>query len=281
MVSYFSDLLNVSCSGYYNYLNTVDNKKIIEDKDLEAKENILKAMNYRGYKKGSRSIEMVLEGEYSIIHSRRKIQRIMRKYNIKCPVRKTNPYRKMAKATKEHRVVTNLLERNFKQGIPGKVLLTDITYIPYGNNHMAYLSTIKDVSSNDILSYHISDSLKIDIVTVTIDKLMIQHKKDLHKDAFVHSDEGDHYTSLKFQKLPKENGLGQSMSCRGNCYDNSVMENFFGIMKQEMYYGVVYYSFDELKDAIEKYIKYYNEQRIKEKLGWMSPVEYRLNLLAA
>ncbi|CAI3553454.1 transposase [Clostridium neonatale] len=79
----------------------------------------------------------------------------------------------------------------------------------------------------------------------------------------------------------KENRIFQSMSRKGSCHDNSVMENFFGIMKQEMYYGVVYYSYDELKEAIEQYIKYYNEQRIKEKLGWMSPVEYRLNLLAA
>ena len=79
----------------------------------------------------------------------------------------------------------------------------------------------------------------------------------------------------------KENKIYQSMSCKGNCYDNSVMENFFGILKQEMYYGTTYYSFDELKNKIEKYIKYYNEQRIKEKLGWMSPVEYRLNTLAA
>lgn len=71
------------------------------------------------------------------------------------------------------------------------------------------------------------------------------------------------------------------MSRKGNCYDNSVMKNFFGILKQEMYYGTTYYSFDELKNKIEKYIKYYNEQRIKEKLGWMSPVEYRLNTLAA
>ena len=63
------------------------------------------------------------------------------------------------------------------------------------------------------------------------------------------------------------------MSCKGNCYDNSVMENFFGIMKQEMYYGNTFYSFDELKETIEKYIKYYNEKRIKEKLGWMSPVQ--------
>ena len=79
----------------------------------------------------------------------------------------------------------------------------------------------------------------------------------------------------------KENRIFQSMSRKGNCYDNSVMENFFGILKQEMYYGCVYYSYDELRNAIEQYVKYYNEQRIKQKLGWMSPVEYRLSLLAA
>ena len=84
-----------------------------------------------------------------------------------------------------------------------------------------------------------------------------------------------------YSRRLKENKIYQSMSCKGNCYDNSVMENFFGILKQEMYYGTTYYSFDELKNNIEKYIKYYNEQRIKEKLGWMSPVEYRLNTLAA
>ena len=82
------------------------------------------------------------------------------------------------------------------------------------------------------------------------------------------------------QKL-KEERIFQSMSRKGNCHDNAVMENFFGLMKQEMYYGVIYYSYEELKDAIERYIKYYNEQRIKEKLGWMSPVQYRLHLLAA
>ena len=79
----------------------------------------------------------------------------------------------------------------------------------------------------------------------------------------------------------KEHRIFQSMSRKGKRYDNSVMENFFGILKQEMYYGVVYYSYDELKEAIEKYINYYNEKRIKQKLGWMSPVEYRLNLQAA
>ncbi|MDD3393021.1 MAG: IS3 family transposase [Anaerotignum sp.] len=79
----------------------------------------------------------------------------------------------------------------------------------------------------------------------------------------------------------KENKIFQSMSQKGNCHDNSVMENFFGIMKQERYYGVVYYSYEQLKDTIDKYIKYYNEKRIKEKIGWMRPVEYRLSLLVA
>lgn len=79
----------------------------------------------------------------------------------------------------------------------------------------------------------------------------------------------------------KENKIFQSMSHKGNCYDNSIMENFFGIMKQEMYYGVVCYSYDQLKEIIDKYINYYDKDRIKEKLGRMSPVEYRLSLLAA
>ena len=72
----------------------------------------------------------------------------------------------------------------------------------------------------------------------------------------------------------------QSMSRKGNCYDNAIIENFVGVMKQEMYYGCVYYSYEELKDAIEKYIYYYNNQRIKQKLSWMSPVEYRLRQVA-
>ena len=84
-----------------------------------------------------------------------------------------------------------------------------------------------------------------------------------------------------YQYELKENMIFQSMSRKGNCYDNSPMENFFGIMKQEMYYGRIYTSFDELKNAIEKYICYYNEKRIKVSLGYLSPVEYRKRMLAA
>lgn len=81
-----------------------------------------------------------------------------------------------------------------------------------------------------------------------------------------------------YSAMLKNNKIFQSMSRKGNCHDNSVMENFFGLLKQEIYYGVTYYNFEELKAAIEKFIAYYNKKRIKQKLGWMSPIEYRLSL---
>lgn len=216
MVTYFCQLLHVSRSGYYNYLATIEERAVKERKDREAHDLILKAFNHRGYKKGSRSIKMTLEHDFGIVMNRKKIQRIMRKYGIQCPHRKANPYKQMAKATKEHRVVPNKLNRHFKQGVPGKVLLTDISYMPY-NGKMAYLSTIKDGSTNEILAYHVSNRITLDIATRTVEKLFRNNRVKLHPEAFLHSDQGVHYTSPKFQKLLKHYKLGQSMSRRGNC----------------------------------------------------------------
>ena len=120
MTKYFCNLLGVSRSGYYSYLKASAIREAREQLDLEAKEIILKAFNRRGYKKGSRSIKMILENEYNIIFSRKKIQRIMKKYGIVCPHRRPNPYKKIAKATKEHQVVPNKLNREFKQGFQEK-----------------------------------------------------------------------------------------------------------------------------------------------------------------
>lgn len=279
-VSHFCTLLGVSRSGYYHYLNTSDKRLLSEQKDLEARENILKAFKYKGFTKGSRAIKMTLQNVFGINYNRKKIQRIMRKYDIVCPMRKTNPYRKMAKATKEHRVVPNLLNRNFKQGVPGKVLLTDITYLPYGNNQMAYLSCIKDGSSNDILAHHTSGRITLDIATTTIDKLIKNHKNDLHEEAFIHSDQGVHYTSPKFQKLLKENGLGQSMSRRGNCWDNAPQESFFGHMKDEVDFSVCQ-TLDEVIAKVDEYIEYYNNHRYQWGLKKMTPKQYRSHLLNA
>lgn len=280
MVTYFCALLNVSRSGYYNYLKTSDVRAAREQKDLEARDLILKAFNRRGYKKGSRSIKMTLEQDFDVIMSRKKIQRIMRKYKIECPHRKPNPYKRMAKATKEHRVVENTLKRNFKQGIPGKVLLTDISYLPYNGNRMAYLSTIKDASTNEILAYHVSDRITLDLATKTLDKLMRNRRVQLHPEAFIHSDQGVHYTSPKFQALLRKYGLGQSMSRRGNCWDNAPQESFFGHFKDEVDFDSVK-TLDELHAKVNHYMVYYNNYRYQWNLKRMAPVQYRNHLLTA
>ena len=169
---------------------------------------ILNVFNRRGYKKGSLQIKMTLEGEMGIVYSLKRIRRIMKKYGIICPHRRRKPYLKLRKATEEHRVVPNLLNREFRQETPGKVLLTDITYLYYGTGKVAYLSTILDASTNEILSYHVSDSLRIALVTETIEKLFRNKRVPLHPEAFIHSDQGVHYTSPTFQALLKKKGLG-------------------------------------------------------------------------
>lgn len=279
VVKHLCSLTGVSRSGYYRYLNTEAIRETREEQDKVVKENILKAFQFKGYKKGSRSIKMTLMTTFGINYSRSRIQRIMRKYEIICPIRKSNPYKRIAKATKEHSVVANSLNRNFKQSIPGKVLLTDITYLPYSNSNMAYLSTIKDSSTNEILAYNVSDRININIALETIHKLMKNRQITLADNAFIHSDQGSHYTSPQFQKLLKTHNIGQSMSRRGNCWDNAPQESFFGHMKDEIEYKTCQ-SLSEVQDVIDDYIDYYNNHRCQWNLKKLTPVQYRNQLLS-
>lgn len=279
LTKYFCGLLGVSKSGYYRHLNTIETRNIRENKDIEDSRVILKAFNKRGYKKGSRGIKMVLENDFGVIYSRKKIQRVMRKFDIKCPYRKANPYRRMAKATKEHCVVSNTLKRKFKQEEPGKVCLTDITYIKFGGDKTAYLSVVKDGSTNEILAYHVSNKITLDIATSTIEKLISNKKVILKPDAFIHSDQGFHYTSPKFQQLLKFNGLSQSMSRRGNCWDNAPIESFFGHFKDEVDLKSCT-TLNQLKHKINHYMHYYNNYRFQWNLKKMTPVQYRNHLLS-
>ena len=202
---------------------------------------------------------MTLENEFNIVYSLSRIRRIMNKNEIICPHRKAKPYRKIAKATKEHTVVKNILNREFKQATPGKVLLTDITYLPYSNSNMAYLSTIKDSSTNEILAYQTSDRITLDIALNTIKKLVKNRRVMLTKDAFIHSDQGSHYTSPIFQKLLKTHRLSQSMSRRGNCWDNAPQESFYGHMKDEIDLKSCT-NIKSFNKIIYKYIIYYKKR---------------------
>lgn len=273
------ELTGVSRSGYYNYFSSksISMRNNRESKDLEIYKNVLAAFEFKNRKKGARQIKMILQNQFNINYNLKRIRRIMRKYHIVCPHRKANPYRRMMKATKEHTVLPNLLNRDFKQEIPGKVLLTDISYLFFKNGQKAYLSTILDASTNEVLAHNISKSLKIDIVTNTIDILLKSNKIKLNDDAFIHSDQGVHYTSPIFQNKLINNKLGQSMSRRGNCWDNAPQESFFGHLKDETNLKNCE-TFEELVREIDEYMDYHNNYRCQWNLKKMTPVQYRNHL---
>ena len=237
MVSYLCDVVEVSRSGYYNFFSpeSQERRKQKDKCDEEVKEIVLKAFHYKRRKKGARQIKMTLAGQFNVVYNLKRIRRIMKKYNIVCSIRKANPYKRMMKATHEHSVVPNLLNREFNQGIPGKVLMTDITYLNYGKNLRAYLSTIKDGATREILAHHVSDRITLDIATDTLQKLKKNRKFKKAKGALLHSDQGVHYTHPDFQRMVKKLGILQSMSRRGNCWDNAPQESFFGHLKDETF----------------------------------------------
>lgn len=159
---------------------------------------------------------MVLSRKFNISMNLKKIRRLMHKYGLRCPIRKANPYKKIGKALKSH-AEGNKVNREFNVGKPGKVLLTDITYIYYASRKCAYLSTVKDGCTHQIPSYVLSESLELPIVTDTIHVLIDNKSYVIEKDAYLRSDQGIHYTSTKFQKLIQSKGFIQSMSRKGNC----------------------------------------------------------------
>lgn len=267
-------------SGYYRHWSSEAEQKRSqrERRDEKIKEIVLKAYHFKRRKKGARSIKMTLEGQFQIVYNLKRIRRIMKKYGIVCPFRKANPYKRMMKATHEHRVVPNLLNREFKQNVPGKVLLTDITYLFYGSSKKAYLSTIKDSSTNEILAYHVSDRITMDLATDTLLKLKKNRSFKKAEGAFIHSDQGSHYTHPDYQRAVKKMKLKQSMSRRGNCWDNAPQESFFGHFKDQAFIKPCL-TLDELKREIKDYMTYYNHYRYQWNLKKMTPVQYRDHLL--
>ena len=206
----------------------------------------------------------------------KKISRLMKKFNLFCPIRKANPYRRMIKALKTNNYAENLLERQFRAFGPGYVLLTDITYLFFSSKRIkAYLSVIKDGFTKQILAYKLSLSLEEDFVLDTVNDLFNNHKNDIHTDALIHSDQGAHYTAIAFIDLLKDKGIRQSMSRRGNCWDNAPQESFFGHMKDEIEDKVkLCGSFEDLLKLIDDYIDYYNNDRYQYELAKLSPNEY-------
>ena len=266
-------MAEVSRSGYYNWCKGNMEPDAREISDLRAFQMILAAYRFRGYDKGVMGIYMRLLRS-GIRMNHKKIRRLMRKYGLLCPIRKANPYRRMMKALKSNAVADNHLNREFRKYGPRKVCLTDITYIPY-NDKFCYLSVIKDAFTKEVLSYVLSQSLKVDFVLETVRKLIRDHGLTLDDKTMIHSDQGAHYTSINFRELVSDLNLRQSMSRRGNCWDNAPQESFFGHMKQELQDRMKSWkSFEEVQSAIDDWMDYYNNDRYQVELLKMSPAEY-------
>lgn len=272
-VSMLCGIAGVSRSGYYRWVNAAGTREEREKEDREDFELILKAYSQRGYSKGARGIYMCMaHWDPPVVMNLKKIRRLMDKYGLMCPVRKANPYRRMAKALKTNHVADNLLDRRFTEYGPRKVLLTDITYIPY-DGKFAYLSTILDAYTKQVLSYVLSDSLEVDFVLETVRKLIKDHGIELTKETLIHSDQGCHYTSTSFIQLVNDKELRQSMSRKGNCWDNAPQESFFGHMKDEIDVSGCN-KYREVKAIIDDWMDYYNNERYQWQLAKLSPNEY-------
>ena len=257
-----------------------------EDPDKEIEASILEIRKeHKDY--GYRRILGELRNQgYTI--NKKKVQRIIQKLGLQVTsyTRKSRKY--SSYRGKVGTVAPNRIRRRFNTHIPHQKITTDTTEFKYyeldKKGHMTvhklYLDPFMDMCNGEILSYGIDKKPSAKNVIDALEKA-IEITSDCPYRRTFHSDQGWAYQMKAYSHRLESERIFQSMSRKGNCLDNSIMENFFGLLKQEIYYGVIYSSYGELKTAIEQYIKYYNEQRIKEKLGWLSPVQYRLSLQAA
>jgi len=273
-IVWLCDAAGVSRSGYYRYLDTEDDRRRREAQDRADFQKTVDAYRFRGYDKGARGIYMRLLHLKPPIHMNiKKIRRLMKKYNLFCPIRKANPYRRAAKAIETAQVSPNLLNREFESHGPRKVLLTDITYIINGKAPRCYMCTIIDACTKELLAWTLNVSLEVDFVLEAVNDMVEKHGVSLTAETLIHSDQGVHYKSVKFVQLVKDSELRQSMSRKANCWDNAPQESFFGHMKDEI--DISWRStFNEVRRVIGDWTDYYNNDRYQWDLAKLSPMEY-------
>lgn len=268
-------IAGVSRSGYYAWLKAAPVRARKEEQDRSDFELILAAYKMRGYSKGAKGIQMaLLHQQPPVIMNLKKIRRLMQKFHLVCPIRSPNPYKALARALQTSQVADNLLQREFEAYGPRVVLLTDISYLPFAEC-FAYLSTILDAFTKQILAYVVSPSLEIDFVLQTVEQMIQRHGISLQAETVIHSDQGCHYTSRKFINILYDKKLRQSMSRRGNCWDNAPQESFFGHMKDHIRPALASATtFEDVKRIVDDYIDYYNNDRYQWELAKLSPNEY-------
>ena len=275
--------VGISKTVYYKALNDSrygladERRKERDSRDLE---KIMYVMEYKGFEKGIRQIYMMMPDLKKETFAISKIRRLLRKAGLKTKVRGENPARQRMDKFLEKNRKPNLLRREFRLHRPNEVRLTDVTYLDYGvadeKKKRAYGSSCIDPVTGKLLVFHVSENNDLELALGTLERLSDYPAVE---GALFHSDQGILYFTDEFQEKVAEMGMTQSMSKRGNCWDNAPQESFFGHFKDECRYGSCE-SFGQLKAMIDEYAWYYNNERHQWDRKRMTPVRYEEYLLS-
>mgnify|MGYP000274175358 CR=1 FL=1 len=252
-------------SYYYHH-----KRSVLIDKYKEIKLLIHQIYHRHKGRFGYRRITLEINKRGTLINHKT-VLKLMRELGLKSLVR--------AKRYKSYKgqvgeTAPNILQRDFNAIRPNKKWATDITEFKVLGKKL-YLSPIIDLFNREIVSYELSEKPDFKQVTLMLKKSF--KKIPDQTNLILHSDQGWQYQMKQYRRLLKDKGITQSMSRKANCLDNAVIENFFGILKSELFYLNKYKSISQLKKEIKEYIEYYNNERIKLNLNGMSPIEYRAN----
>ena len=264
------EIAGIPRSTYYYYVKHRND----EDKYFEIKEEISSIYTENKGRDGYRRITKELHNRGFLINHKT-VQRLMKQLNLICRVRM-----KKYKSYKGEvgKVAPNLLERDFVASKPNEKWVTDVTEFSVFDCKI-YLSPILDLYSGDIVSYTISEHPKLSMVTEMLD--IAFEKIPDNTNIILHSDQGWHYQHKRYQKMLVDKGIHQSMSRKGNCLDNAVIENFFGLLKTELLYLQEFDSIQHFRAELEEYLDYYNNRRIKLKLNGLTPAMHRSQAILA
>lgn len=244
------------------------------DKYKEVKEEISAIYHENKGRYGYRRIEIELKNR-NIHLNHKTVQRLMKELGLVCRVRM-----KKYKSYKGEigKIAPNLLNRDFTTSRPNQKWVTDVTEFHLFGEKL-YLSPVLDLHSNDLISYTLSDRPVLSMVTNMLEKAFLQIPDSTN--LILHSDQGWHYQHKQYQRMLHKKGIRQSMSRKGNCLDNAVMENFFGLLKTELLYLQNFDSMEHFKRELIEYLDYYNNKRIKAKLKGLPPALHRQQALSA
>ena len=236
-----------------------------------AKEELVAIFNKNKKRYGYRRITQELHNN-GIYINHKTVQKLMKQLGLVCHVRERRKYNSYKGEIDE--VAPNLLERNFKTNAPNRKWVTDVTEFKV-NEQKLYLSPIIDLFNGEVVSYNLSRHPDFKQITDMLENAF-QKLPDKVDNLILHSDQGWQYQMKTYQRMLKAKGITQSMSRKATCLDNAVVENFFGLLKTELFYLEEFDSVDQFEKAIVEYIDYYNNRRIKLKLNGLSPVQYRI-----